>query len=157
MSTTPQFVKRLAKAQAALMAIKRLSPPGMGLLPFLCQRLASSLLFPILSYGADTFTPTVHMTRKLSAFWQKVQRWATNCFRCTPTDILAIEACLPPLELLLRYKRQLADLRVLCCPPEINPVAARLPISLHMASAHRHGPDHRLLLRRHLGHRNPLS
>jgi len=72
MSTTPQFVKRLAKAQAAFMAIKRLSPPGMGLLPFLCQHLASSLLFPILSYGADTFKPTVHMTRKLSAFWHKV-------------------------------------------------------------------------------------
>jgi len=48
-STTPHFTKRLAKAQAAFVAIKRLSPPGMGLLPFLYHRLASSLLFPILS------------------------------------------------------------------------------------------------------------
>jgi len=67
-STTPHFVKRLAKAQAAFVAVKRLSPPGIGLPPFLCHRLASSLLFPILSYGADAFLPTVHMTRKLSVF-----------------------------------------------------------------------------------------
>jgi len=55
MSTTPDFTKRLAKAQAPFVAIKRLSPPGMGLPPFLCHRLASSLLFPVLSYGADVF------------------------------------------------------------------------------------------------------
>jgi len=72
-STTPHFTKRLAKAQAAFVAIKRLSPPGKGLPPFLCHWLASSLLFPILSYSADTSRPTVHMTRKLSAFWHKVQ------------------------------------------------------------------------------------
>jgi len=100
-STTPHFAKRLAKAQAAFVAIKSLSPPGMGLPPFLCHLLASSLLFPILSYGADTFRPTAHMERKLSAFWYKVQRWITNCFSCTPTDILAIEYCLPLLGLLL--------------------------------------------------------
>jgi len=71
-STTPHFVKRPAKAQAAFVVVKRLSPPGIGLPPFLCHRLASSLLFPILSYGADAFLPTVQMTRKLSAFWHKV-------------------------------------------------------------------------------------
>jgi len=49
LSTTPHFTKRLAKAQAAFVAVKRLSPPGMGLPRFLCHRLASSLLFPILS------------------------------------------------------------------------------------------------------------
>ena len=95
-STTTHFTKRLAKAQAAFVAMKRLSPPGMGLPPFLCHRVASSLLFPILSYGADVFTPTSHTARKLSVFWHKVQRWLTNCFACTPTDILAVEACLPP-------------------------------------------------------------
>jgi len=73
-STTPHLVKRLAKAQAAFVVVKRLSPPGIGLPPFLCHRLASSLLFPILCYGADAFVPTAHMTRKLSAFWHKVQR-----------------------------------------------------------------------------------
>jgi len=155
-STTPHFTKRLAKAQAAFVAVKRLSPPGMGLPLFLCHRLASWLLFPILSYGADTFKPTVHMTRKLSAFWHKVQRWTTNCFACTPTDILAVEACLPPLDLLLAYKYRLACLRVMCSPPEINPAAARLPASLHTPSLSRHTPDHRDLSRKNAGSRLPL-
>jgi len=100
-STTTHFVKRQAKAQAAFVAIKRFAPPAMGLPPFLYHRLASSLRFPILSYGADTFLPTVHMTRKLSAFWHKVQRWTTKSFSCTPTPNLALKACLPPLNHLL--------------------------------------------------------
>ena len=155
-STTPHFTKRLAKAQAAFVAIKRLSPPVIGLPPFLCHRLASSLLFPILSYGADTLKPTALMTRKLSAFWHKVQRWTTNCFACTPTDILAVEACLPPLERLLAYKHRLACLRVMCSPPEINPAAARLPASLQTPSLSRHTPDHRDLSRKNAGSRLPL-
>jgi len=155
-STTPHFVKRLAKAQAAFVVVKRLSPPGIGLPPFLCHRLASSLLFPILSYGTDAFVPTVHMTRKLSAFWHKVQRWTTNCFMSTPTDILAVEACLPPLNLLLSYKRRLAHLRVLCSPPEINPAAARLPPSVQTPSLHRHSPDFRALSKKNPGSRLPL-
>ena len=97
------------------------------------------------------------MTRKLSSFWHKIQRWTTNCFLCTPTDILAIEAGLPPLELFLRYKCQLADLRVLCSPPQINVVAARLLRSLHTPAPHQHTPDHRRLFKGNSGHRNPLS
>ena len=155
-STTPHFVKRLAKAQAAFVVVKRLSPPGIGLPPFLCHRLASSLLFPLLSYGADIFTPTVHMVRKLSVFWHKVQRWTTNCFMSTTTDILAIEACLPPLRLLLAYKCRLASLRVLCSPSEINPAAARLPPSVQTPSLHRHSPDHKALSARNAGSRLPL-
>ena len=155
-STTPHFTKRLAKAKAAFVAVKRLSPPRMGLPPFLCHQLAPSLLFPILSYGADTFKPTVHMTRKLSAFWHKVQRWTTNCFSCTPTDILAVEACLPPHDLLLAYKYRLACLRVMCSPTEINTAAARLPASLQMPSLYRHAPDHRALSRGNPGARLPL-
>ena len=155
-STTTHFTKRLAKAQAAFVAVKRLSPPGMGLPPFLYHRLASALLFPILSYGADVFKPTIHMTRKLSAFWHKVQRWATNCFACTPIDILAVEACLPPLDLLLAYKRRLADLRVMCSPPEINPAAARLPAFLQTPSLSHHAPDSRMLCRRNAGSHLPL-
>jgi len=156
LSTTPHFTKRLAKAQAAFVAVKRLSPPGMGLPRFLCIRLASSLLFPILSYGADTFKPTVHMTRKLSAFWHKVQRWTTNCFMCTPTDILAVEACLPLLELLLVYKYRLAFLRVMCSPLEIYPAVARLPACLQTPSLSRHTPDHMDLSRKNAGSRLPL-
>jgi len=155
-STTPHFVKRLAKAQAAFVAVKHLSPPGIGLPPYLCHRLASSLLFPILSYGADAFVPTVHMIRKLSAFWHKVQRWTTNCFMSTPSDILAIEACLPPLDLLLTYKRRLAHLRILCSPPDINPAAARLPPSAQTPSLHRHSPDLRALSAKNAGSRLPL-
>jgi len=155
-STTPDFVKRLAKVQAAFMAVKRLSPPGVGLPPFLCHRLASSLLFPILSYGADVFIPTVHMIRKLSVLWHKVHRWTTNCFMSSPTDILAIEACLPPLELLLTYKRRLANLRIMYAPPEINPASARLPLSVRTPSLQRHSPDHRVLSARNAGSRLPL-
>ena len=155
-STTPHFPKRLAKAQAAFVAVQRLSPPGMGLPPFLFHRLASSLLFPILSYGADTFKPTVHMTRKMSAFWHKVQRWTTNCFSCTPTGILAVEACLPLLDLLRTYKYRLTCLRVLCSPPEISPATARLPPSVQTLSLHRHTPDHRSLSLRNAGSRLPL-
>jgi len=155
-STTTHFTKRLTKVQAAFVAVRRLSPPGMALPPFLCHRLASSLLFPILSYGADVFRPTVHMTRKLSAFWHKVQRWSTNCFACTPTDILAIEACLPPLDLLLAYKRRLANPRVMCSPPEMGPASARLPASLQTPSLKRHAPDQRALSRKNAGSRLPL-
>jgi len=155
-STTPHCVKRLAKAQAAFVAVKPLSPPGIGLPPFLCHRLASSLLFPILSYGADVFMPTAHMIRKLSVFWHKVQRWTTNCFMSTPTDILAIEACLPLLGLLIVYKRRLAHLRILCSPPEINPATARLLPSVQTQSLHRHSPDHRVLSARNAGSRLPL-
>jgi len=155
-STTPHFVKRLAKAQGAFVAVKRLSPPGIGLPPFLCHRLASCLLFPILSYGADVFMPTVHMLRKLSVFWHKVQRWTTKCFLSTPTDILAIKACLPPRDLLLTYKRRLANLRIMCSPPEINPATARLPLSLQTPSLHRHSPDHRVLSARNAGSCLPL-
>ena len=138
------------------MAVKRLSPPGIGLPPFLCHRLASSLLFPILSYGADAFTPTVHMTRKLATFWHKVQRWTTNCFMSTPTDILAIEACLPPLGLLLKYKGDLAHPRILCSPAEIKPATARLRPSVQTPSLHRHPPDHRVLNSKNAGSRLPL-
>ena len=36
-STTPHLVKRLAKAQAAFVVVKRLSPPLIGLPHFLCH------------------------------------------------------------------------------------------------------------------------
>jgi len=155
-STTPHFIKRLAKAQAAFVAVKRISPLGICLPPLLCHRLASSLHFPILSYGADVFMPTVHITRKLSVFWHKVQRWTTNCFMSTPSDILAIEACLPPHELRLAYMLRLANLRIMCSPPEINPAIARLLPSMQTPSLHRHSPDHRALSARNAGSRLPL-
>jgi len=154
--TTPHFTKPLAKAQAAFVAVKRLSPPGMGLPPYLCHRLAASLPFPILSHGGDIFYPTVHMTRKLAVFWHKVQRWYTNCFACTLTDIWAMEAWLPPLDLLLAYKRRLVNLQVLCSPPEINPATARLAPSVLTPSLLRHAIDPRTLVAKNARSRLPL-
>jgi len=156
LATTPDFTKRLAKAHMAFVAVKRLSPPGKGLPPFLCHWLASSLLFHILSYGADTFRPSVHMLRKLSAFRPKVPRWATNCFSCTSSDILAVEASLPLLDLLLAYKSRLAALRIMCSHLEINPASARLPPSLQTPSLHRYAPDYRALSRKNPGSCLPL-
>jgi len=104
----------------------------------------------------DVFTPTVHMLRRLSAFWHKTQRWCTNCFTCTPTNFLAIEACLPPLDLLFAYKRRLVNLRILYSLPEINQVTVRLPPSVQTASLHCHAPDHRILLRGNAGSCLPL-
>ena len=67
-----------------------------------------------------------------------------------------IEACLPPLEQLLVYKRCLANLRVLCSPPEINPATARLAPSVQTPSLHRHSTDHRTLTAKNAGSRLPL-
>jgi len=100
--------------------------------------------------------PTAHIVRKLSVFWHKVLRWTTNCFMSTPTDILAVEACLPPLGLIFVYKRRLANLRIMCSPPEINPATARLPPSVQTPSLHRHSPDPRVLSARKAGSRLPL-
>jgi len=76
--------------------------------------------------------------------------------RLDSCDILAIEACLPLLELLLTYKKCLANLYVLCSPPEINPATARLPPSVQTASIYRHSMDNRLLLVKNAGSRLPL-
>ena len=93
----------------------------MGLPPYLGHQLAASLLFPILIYGGHVFSPTVRIARKLTVLWHKVQRWCMNCFASTQTDILAIEARIPPLDVLLSCKKRLAKLRLLCCPPPIQP------------------------------------
>ena len=85
LDTAAHFSRRLAIAQGAFALIRRLSPPGVGLPPYLCHRLASSLIAPILLYGSDLFTPGLGTTNHLDTFWRKVQRWTTNCFSATPT------------------------------------------------------------------------
>ena len=105
LATTPHFTKQLANAQPAFVAIKGLSRPGIGLPSYLCHQLAASDLFPILSYVGNVFHLTVHMVRKLAVFWHKLHTWCTNCFTCAPTNIVGIEACLPPDDLLLTYQR----------------------------------------------------
>ena len=123
-------------AQGAFALIGRLSPPGAGLVPYRCHRLATSLVARILLYGADLFTPNVGSLARLDTFWQKVQWWATNCFSSTPIGILAIESCLPPIPLLVSQRQRLAALRTVCSPPGLNPATARLHTSFPSLSSY---------------------
>ena len=134
------FSRRLSLAQGAFALIQRLSPPGAGLPPYLCHRLATSLVAPILLYGADLFTPSVGTTTRLDTFWRKVQRWTTNCFSATPSGILSVESWLPPVSLLITNRQRLTALRVVCSPPSVNPATARLHPSFPSLSVHR-APD----------------
>ena len=134
------FSRRLALAQGAFALVRRLSPPGAGLPPYLCHRLATSLIAPILLNGADLFTPSVGTTTRLDTFWRKVQRWTTNCFSATPTGILSVDSCLPPVSLLVTHRQRLAALRVVCSPPKMNPATARLHPSFPSLSGYR-APD----------------
>jgi len=120
------FARLLCLAPGAFALIRRLSPPGAGLPPYLCHRLATSLIAPILLYGADLFTPSVGTTTRLDTFWRKVQRWTTNSFSATPTGILSVESCLPPVSLLITHRQRLAALRVVYSPPSVNLATAGL-------------------------------
>jgi len=141
------FLRRLALAQGAFALIQRLSPPGAGLPPYLCHRLAKSLVAPILLYGADLFTPGVGTTTRLDTFWRKVQRWTTTGFSATPTGILSVESYLPPVSLLISHRQRLAALRVVCSPTSVNPATARLHPSFPWLSAHRALDSSRALTR----------
>ena len=125
-SSSAHFACHLALSQAAFAAVRRLSSAGGGIPPYLCHRLAYSLLFPILSYGADLFVPTKGLLSKMDVYWRQVQGWVTNCFRTTPVPILSAESCLPPLHVLFSHKRRMAALRLVCSPPSIKPASARL-------------------------------
>ena len=123
---TSHFSRWLALAQGVFPLICRLSAPGAGLPPYLCPRLATSLIAPILLYGADLFTPSLGTTTRLDTFWHHVQRWTTNRFSATPTGILSLESCLPQISHLVTYRQRLTGLRVVCSPPSVNPVTASL-------------------------------
>ena len=140
LSTSTHFSRRLALAQGAFALIRPLSPPGAGLAPYLCHRLATSLIAPILLYGADLLKPNAGSLTRLNTFWHKVQRWVTNRFLSTPIGILAIESCLPLIPLLVSQKQGLAALRTVCSPPIVNPATTRLHPSLPSLSAYR-APD----------------
>ena len=120
------FSRRLALSQATFSSVRRLSDAGKGVSPHLCHQLADCLMFPILSYGADLFTPTKGLLSKMEVHWRQVQKWVTNCFRSTPVPILAAESCLPPLTVLLPHKRRIAALRLISSLTSINPASARL-------------------------------
>jgi len=105
LDSSAHFSHNLALAQGGFALIRPLSPPGAGLAPYLCHRLATSLVAPILLYGADLFTPSAGTIACLNSFWHKVQRWTTNLFSVTPTGILSVESCLPPIPSWLRTNR----------------------------------------------------
>jgi len=114
--------------------------------------------FPYPRLRGDVLCPRVHTVWKMYAFWHKVQRWVTNCFTCsTPTNILAIEACPPRLELLLLYKTCLASLRVLCSPPDIKLASARLLPSVQTLFIYGYDQDHPVLLARNVHDLLPLK
>jgi len=73
----------------------------------------------------------------ISVFWHRVCRWITNCFSSTNITCLHMEACLPPLPVLVRHQRRFAGLRLICSPPEVNPATARLPKSVPTFLPHR--------------------
>jgi len=72
LDSSAHFSHQLALAQGAFTLIRRLSPPGIGLAPYLCHRLATFLVAPILLSGADLFSPSVGAMARLNTFWYKV-------------------------------------------------------------------------------------
>ena len=147
MESSVHFHKRFALAQGAFSIIKELSPPpGMGLAPHMNRRLASGLILPILTYGADLLVPNPAMLGKMTILWNRVLRWVTNCFLSTTVSVLPCEACLPPLDSLLPHKCKMAAFPMACSSPLINPVAARLPPTFPSHSHTRAGDSFRYLL-----------
>ena len=126
LASSSDICRHLALSQAAFFSVRCLSDAGKGVSPQLCHRLAYCFMFPILSYGADLFTPTKGLLNKMEGNWRQVQRWVTNCFRSTPMPILAAELCLPPLTVLLPHKRRMTALRLISSPTSTNPASARL-------------------------------
>ena len=94
---THHYRHRLSLAQRPFSFIKRLSSPGAGLRPFLCHRIAQGLLLPILTYGADLYTPNSSALLGMNSFWHRVEIWTTNTFFSSRTSILSQEACLSRL------------------------------------------------------------
>ena len=129
------FGYRLSLAQAGFFFVKRLFSLGVGVTPFLCHRIANSLLLPSLAYGADLLTPNDTALRTMDSFWHRVQRWTTNNLFSSPTSILSRAACLPPIIFYCRSRRRLTALRIACAPPYANPASARLPKSFPSRSS----------------------
>ena len=148
LASSAHFFRHLALSQAAFSSVRRLSDAGKGVSPHLCHRLAYCLIFPILSYGADLFTPTKAIINKMEVHWRQVQRWVTNCFRSTAVPILAAESCLPPLTVLLPHKRRMAALRLISTPTSINPAPAHLCRSFPALLKARAPDSHRALCTR---------
>jgi len=126
LASSAHFSRRLALSQAAFASVQRLSAASKAVAPHICHRLPYCLMFPILSYGADLYTPTKGQLTKMDVHWGQIPRWITNCFQSTSIPVLAAESCLPPLCVLLTHKRRMAALCLISSPSTINPASARL-------------------------------
>ena len=65
LASSAHFSRRLALSQDAFSSVKRRSEASKGISSHLCYRLAYCLMFPILSYAADLFTPTKGLLNKM--------------------------------------------------------------------------------------------
>ena len=137
LNSSAHFSHSLALAQGAFAFIRSLTPPGAGLAPYLCQRLATSLLAAILLCGADLFTFRSRPLAHLDTFWHNVQRSTANWFSATPVGILSLESCLPPVSLMVCQRQRLAALRMVCSAPRVNLATARLHHSFPALSIYR--------------------
>ena len=149
MESSVHFHTSLTWAHGAFSIIKQLSPPGMGPAPDMNRRLASRLILPILTYGADLLVPNSAMLSKMTVLWNRVLRWVTHCFLPTRVSVLPCEACLPPLDSLLPHKSKMASFHIMmaCSSPLINLAATRLPPTLLFHSDTRARDSLRYLLR----------
>ena len=157
LACSAHFSQRLALSQAAFSSVRRLSDAGKGVFPHLCHRLTYCLMFPILAYGADPFTPTKGLLTKREVHWWQVQRWVTNCFQSTPVLIFAAESCPLPLTVLLPYKRPMAALRLISFLTSIDPASAGLCRSFATLLKHRAPDSHRALCTRLASNVMPLN
>ena len=108
--------------QGRLSSVRRFSDVGKGISPHLCHPLTYCLMLPILSDGADLFASAKGFLDKMEVHWCQVKRSVSNCFRSTPVPILAAELCLPPLSVLLPYKRRIVALRCVSSPTSPPPL-----------------------------------
>jgi len=165
LNTAHHYRHRLSLAQAIFSFVKRLSSPGAIVRPFLCHRIASGLLLPILTYGADLLTTNYAALSGINCFWHRVQRWTTNNFFSTPISILSREACPPPHLLLLQIQETPCVPQSRLRPPVHQPGLSQTPTILPLplllqGPGHLQAPYSRPLLRLpppQLAHEGPLS
>ena len=148
LASSTHFTWHLALSQPAFSSVRCLSHVGKGISPHLCHCLAYCLIFPILPYGPNLFTPTKGLLNKMEVDWWQGLRWVTHCFQSSPVRILAAESCLPRLTVLLPHKRRMAALKLIFSPTPINPTSARLCWSFPALVKARAPDSHRALCTR---------
>ena len=80
LASSAHFSPRLALFHADFSSVQRLADAGKGISPHLCNRLPYCLMFPILSYGANLFTPSKGLLSMMEVHWRQVHKWVTNAY-----------------------------------------------------------------------------